>query len=99
MATKTFKIGEYCQGGIITVETTSKQVTIIGKEWDHSKGTRASSDQSNAKEFTRETVAISDEHAKRKIEMFLNNLTTSYYSDQVLKWIESKVQLPKSLFW
>ena len=31
MATKTFKIGEYCKGGVITVETTAKKVTIIAK--------------------------------------------------------------------
>jgi hypothetical protein len=32
MAKKTFKIGEVCRGGVITVETTAKTVTIISKE-------------------------------------------------------------------
>lgn len=40
MATKTFKIGEYCKGGIITVETKGSTVHIIAKEWDYSQGTR-----------------------------------------------------------
>lgn len=98
-ATKTFKIGEYAKGGVITVEITGKIVTIIGKDWDFSKGSRKSSDQSNAKEFTRGTIATTDDQAKRKIEQFLNDLTTSYYSGEILKWIETKVALPKSLFW
>ena len=37
MATKTWKLGEICKGGIITVETKGNIVTIIGKEWDYSK--------------------------------------------------------------
>ena len=38
MATKTFKIGEYAKGGIITVETTTRTVVVIGKDWDMSQG-------------------------------------------------------------
>lgn len=99
MATKTFKIGEYCKGGIIEVQITGKIITIIGKEWDYSTGSRKSSDQSNAKEWTRGTVESTDENVVRKLNEFLNDLTTSYYTDQIIKWIESKVQLTKSLFW
>lgn len=90
MATKTFKIGEYAKGGIITAETTSTTATVIGKEWDYSKGTRRSSDQSGAKEFTRKTVRLDDREAYRTLFMFLGDLTTSYYADQVLTWIKSK---------
>lgn len=97
--TKTYKIGEYCQGGIITVQITGKVITIIGKEWDFSKGSRKSSDQSNAQEFTRGTTDSTDEQAKRKILEFLCELTTSYYADQILEWIETKVKLYKPLFW
>jgi hypothetical protein len=93
MATKTFKIGEYAKGGIITVETTAKQVTVIGKDWDFSKGSRRSSDQSGAKEWTRETVSVLDSQACRKLDNFLNDLTTSYYAGLVLDWIKSKVKL------
>lgn len=99
MKTKTFKIGEVCQGGIITVEIHGKVVIIIGKEWDYSQGTRKGSNQSNAKEFTRGTVLSTDTDAVRKIEMFLNDLTTSYWSDQIMKWIRTKVEINRSLFW
>lgn len=97
-ATKTFKIGEYCKGGVITVEIKGKVIIIIGKDWDYSTGSRKSSDQSNAKEFTRGTVTTDDEQASRKLTQFLNELTTHYYSEQVMDWIRSKVNLPKS-FW
>lgn len=92
-ATKTWKIGEYCQGGVITVEITGKVIAIIGKDWDTSTGYRKSSNQSNAKEFTRGTVTADDSQAYRKMYDFLSDLTTHYYADSILKWIESKVKL------
>jgi len=99
MATKTWKIGEYCKGGIITVETTKKQVTIIGKEWDMSKGCRRSSDQSNAKEWTRKTVQIDNRNIDRELNDFLCDLSTSYYADEIMKWIESKIETKNRIFW
>jgi hypothetical protein len=99
MATKTFKIGEYSRGGVITVETTKTSVKIISKEWDFSAGSRRSSDQSNAKEWNRIEVGIQDAEAYRKLSDYLHDDTTSYYADQILKWIESKVKLSKTLFW
>ena len=92
-AKKTFKIGEYCKGGIITVEITGKIITVIGKEWDYSKGSRKSSDQSNAKEFTRGTVESTDREAERKLNNFLCDLTTSYYAGQIIDWIKTKSSL------
>lgn len=97
--TKTFKIGEYCQGGIITVEINGKKIDVIGKEWDHSAGSRRSSDQSNAQEFRRNTFDADDSQVQRKLADVLCDLTTSYYADTVTKWIETKVTLNKSLFW
>jgi len=99
MATKTWKLGEVCRGGVITVEANSKQVTVIGKEWDFSKGSRRSSDQSNAKEFDRATVNTDSTYAYRTLDNFLNDLTTSYYAGQVMEWIESKVKLGKHSNW
>ena len=93
MATKTWKLGEVSRGGIITVETTSKKVAIIGKEWDFSTGSRRSSDQTNAKEFDRLEVNPTANRAKRQALEYLCDLTTSYYADQILKWIETKVKL------
>ena len=99
MKTKTWKIGEYCKGGIITVEITGKEINIIGKDWDMSQGTRKGSNQSGAKEWTREIVTADDKDVKRKLFMFLTDLTTSYYADKIIEWIESKVELYKSLRW
>jgi hypothetical protein len=99
MATKTFKIGECCKGGIITAETTATSVTIIAKEWDYSQGSKRGSNQSNAKEWDRLEVNINEDNARRKVDNFLNDLTTSYYSDQVLKWVETKITFPNTFSW
>ena len=99
MATKTFKIGEYCKGGVITVETTAKKVAVIGKVWDYSKGSTKGSDQSKAKEFTRLEVMVDEPDARSKIDWFLFDLTTSYYADEVMKWIESKVSFKSEFTW
>ena len=98
--TKTWKIGEYCKGGIITVEITGKIITVIGKEWDTSAGWNKGSNQSNAKEWTRGTVLASEGwEGRRKVDAFLNDLTTSYYSDEILKWIESQVKFESIMDW
>jgi hypothetical protein len=99
MPTKTWKLGEVCNGGIITVETKGNIVTIIGKSWDFSKGTRKSSDQSNAKEFCRLETDTELNNADRCMCEYLNDLTTSYWTGEIMKWIESKVKLNKKLFW
>jgi len=98
MATKTWKIGEYCKGGIITVETKGNKVAIIGKDWDTSAGFNRGSNQSNAKEWCRCEFDVKETAgAYREAFNFLHDLTTSYYADQVLKWIEGKVT-DKSFF-
>ncbi len=97
-ATKTWKIGEYAKGGVITVEITGKVISIIGKDWDTSTGYSKSSNQSNAKEFTRGTITADDRDAYRKMYDFLTDLTTHYYADTILKWIESKVKLENGYF-
>lgn len=96
---KTFKIGEYAKGGIITAEISGKTISIIGKEWDYSKGSNRSSDQSGAKEFTRGTFQVDEHNAYRKIADFLCELTTSYYSDEVLKYITANCELKQAHFW
>lgn len=92
MATKTFKIGEYCKGGVITIETTKTQVKVIAKEWDYSKGSSKGSDQSKAKEWNRLEVNLMNSDAERKIDWFLFDLTTSYYAGEILDWIKTKVE-------
>jgi hypothetical protein len=84
MATKTWKIGERCVGGIISVETGKTQVKIINKEY-----------------FSGEIISevifdIREREVKRKLFMYLTELTTSYHTDMILKWIEVKVALASS---
>ncbi len=99
MATKTWKLGEVCQGGIITVETKGNNVTIIGKEWDFSKGSNRGSDQSKAKEFCRLEDDVEINGADRRLVEFLQDLSTSYWADEIMKWIESKTKLNRRMFW
>jgi HKD family nuclease len=93
MTTKTFKIGEYAKGGVITVEIKSKDVAVIAKEWDFKAGSSKNSDQSNAKEFDREEVNVTDPTAYRKLHDFLNDQTTHYYAEQVLNYIKEHCNL------
>ena len=96
---KTWKIGEYAKGGVISVEIEStfrygNVITIIGKEWDTSQGYKKNSNQSNAKEFIRTTINSSyDSDAQSKMFFFLTDLTTAYYADNVIQWIKSKIQI------
>ena len=99
MHTKTFKIGECCQGGIITVEIQGKNISIIGKEWDETKGFKKSSDQSKAKEFTRSTVTTDEYYAYNKIEAILLNLANHYWASIISEWIMSKVTLEEQGFY
>jgi hypothetical protein len=96
MATKTFKIGESCIGGIITAEVSKTKITIINKQWDMSKGTRRSSDQSNAKELQSATFDIGvnkfNFDLEYKVERFLNELTTSYHGSVVIEWLKTKIK-------
>ena len=98
-ATKTWKIGEYCKGGIITVEISGNAIDIIGKDWDFSKGSNKSSDQSKAKEFDRETYNATDNNVERQMMDFLEDLTTHYYASEVVKWIKTKVELQSRFDW
>lgn len=98
-ATKTWKLGEVAQGGVITVEINGKQIIVIGKEWDTSTGYNKSSNQSNAKEFIRKTFNTDAMNVGHEVTDFLCDLTTSYWADEITKWIETKVTLYKSMFW
>jgi hypothetical protein len=87
MATKTWKLGEVCKGGIITIETTKTQVQVIAKEWLDSK------------EWNRLEVNLSEKDSRSKIDWFLFDLTTSYWGDEILKWIETKVKFKTNGLW
>lgn len=99
MATKTWKLGEICQGGIITVETKGNKVAIIGKEWNYDKGSNKGSNQSGAKEWTRLEVNAEDSGANRNMTDFLHDLTHSWAVDEVMKFIDDKTDVQSSMHW
>lgn len=98
-STHTWKIGEYCKGGIITANINGKDITLLLKEWDYSKGSRRSSDQTNAKVIETERMHADSVSVQRDLADVLCDWTTSFYADEIIKWIETKVNLYKSLFW
>jgi len=63
-----------------------------------STGYSKSSDQSKAKEFTRDTVESTDPNAYFKLYDFLINLTTHYYTETIIEWIISKSEVKKLHF-
>ena len=80
MAKKQFKIGEYAVGGIIAVEITGKVIQIKALDWN------------SKKEVSTGTTSVDDSDAERKIDNYLNDLTTSYYAGKVLDWIKTKIK-------
>jgi hypothetical protein len=93
MATKTFKIGEYSRGGVITANVDKNKVTVIFKNWDFSSGSSKSSDQSKAKEYNRIEVDANSSGAETKLFMELTDDTTAYWADTVIQWIKTKTNL------
>ena len=84
MATKSFKIGEYAVGGIIKVEITGKVIQVKALDY-------------NTKEVVESgTTDTTDPSAERKIDNFLNELTSYYYAEKVLNWIKEKVDFKPS---
>jgi hypothetical protein len=94
MAKKTWKIGEYCKGGIISVEVNKSEVILYLKDWDFSKGSNRSSDQSNAKVLETERFVSDGSSTDVCYEMVyvLCDWTTSYYADQIITWIKENIK-------
>jgi hypothetical protein len=77
--TKQFKIGEHAVGGIIKINTEKKNnlhsITISALDW-YSK-----------QELYSATFQLKDE---MEIDNYLNELTTSYYADNIINYIKNK---------
>ena len=71
---KTFKIGEYALGGIVTVEVDNNaQITVQCKDWE-----------------TKQPIltGLFDFVDKYKLQMWLEDeVTTAYYADKIIKSI------------
>lgn len=83
MATKSFKIGECAVGGIIKVVITGKVIQIEALDY-YSK-----------KQVMVGTISSNEEGSRRKIDNFLNELTSSYYAGKVMEYIEKNINLKK----
>jgi hypothetical protein len=82
--TKQFKIGEYAMGGIIRVDVTKEEpdrslVEVKALDW-------------NTKHTLMADWAETDNNRWQfNIDTTLNEMTTSYYSDMIMKWINEQV--------
>lgn len=85
MATKQFKIGEYAIGGIIKVTISNSMITIQALDY-------------NSKEVLMSNVYVMTESSYWGMKDFLNELTSSYYAEMVMEYIEEKSNLSKQLF-
>jgi len=74
--TKTWKIGEYCAGGVIRVKSRGDIVKLEIRDY-------FTDELLNDGAFGR--------IHERQIMEFLENSTTHYYADKVLQWIKQKV--------
>jgi len=74
--TKTWKIGEYCAGGVIRAKSCGELVKLEVRDY-------FTDELLNSSAFGRI-------HERQVVE-FLENFTTSYYADKVRQWIKEKV--------
>jgi len=81
-STKTFKIGEYAMGGIIQVVITGKVIQVFVKDM-----------YGDGETLKTGTTSTEDDNVERKLSDFLHEVTTSYYTDKVMKWIKEKTGL------
>ena len=81
MKTKQFKIGEYAVGGIIKVTIVGKIIKIEDLDYF------------SKKQVSSGTCLSTDYNAYWKVQNYLNDLTTSYYTSKIMDWIESKIIL------
>jgi len=79
-ATKSFKIGEYAIGGIIRVQAFDDGIIIQALEY------------STKAEVEKMTLLYSIPNFSRIAMEYLEYLTTHYYAQKVMAWIQSKVQ-------
>lgn len=77
-ANKSFKIGEWAVGGIINVQLTGKVVVIKALDYTTKTLIKAGSTTTDTPGF------------ERMIDNYLNELTSHYYAEKIMKWITEK---------
>jgi hypothetical protein len=87
MAKETFKIGESCVGGIIEVIITGKVIQIKALDWQTKKVVKSG------------TADTTDPECKRKVDDFLTELTSYYFVQKVMKFIEDNVNFKNESYY
>jgi hypothetical protein len=82
--TKTWNIGEYAIGGRIKVTVTKEEpdrslVIVQALDWDSKRVVKA------------DWVETDNEIWAGDLSDTLNDMTSSYYADQILNWIEKQI--------
>lgn len=77
-ANKSFKIGEYAVGGIINVQLIGKVVVIKALDYNTKALVRGGSVSTDTPGF------------QHQIDNYLNELTSYYYAEKIMKWITEK---------
>jgi len=73
-------------------------------EWHSGGSIRATTDEKKKKvtlqvsghDYTFDT---NDSRAETKIDAFLFEVTSSYYADEIMKWVKSKIKIETPSFW
>ena len=82
-ATKSFKIGEYAIGGIIRIDIKGKVIQIKALDY-------------NTKEIVKQGTTTTEEYGVvSQIRDFLEELTSHYYAEKIMDWIEEKTNFKK----
>lgn len=93
MATKQFKIGEYAVGGIIKVDVSIESVTIQALDYN-----TKSVVQTQTFTLNRSFLGAVDSEKYWAMKDFLNDLTSSYYADKVMEYIETTAHIEHQNF-
>jgi hypothetical protein len=90
---KTFKIGEYAVGGIIEVKISENNASLRNDIVIHFLDYY---DKSIVMSMGRNNK---DTNARRELVRFLEEGSTPFYADKVMKWIESKIKFANESNW
>jgi hypothetical protein len=93
MASKQFKIGEYAVGGIIKVDVSVESVTIQALDYN-----TKSVVQTQTFTLNRSFLGAVDSGKYWAMKDFLNDLTSSYYADKVMEYIETTAHIEHQIF-
>ncbi|HLO91595.1 MAG TPA: hypothetical protein VK172_10570 [Lentimicrobium sp.] len=78
MASKSWKVGEWSDGGIIKVVVNGK-VTVQALDWFTKTPMKT------------KTVELDQPNTRKNIKDFLDRITTPYFTSKVLEWVDTKL--------